>query len=150
MALGETKTASAYGITEGKVLVNGVAYDITQGKTLVNGVAYDIGGDTPIAVTITGTGYATQAYCIIAGTTYYSATSGIEVSPQDTITFYVRSASSKGTASITIDGTVIWSGSNGTYTYQWTVPSGITNITINMAYNNNAWVNWGSITVTTE
>lgn len=45
MALGETKAASAYGITEGKVLVNGVAYSIKQGKTLVNGVAYDIGGE---------------------------------------------------------------------------------------------------------
>lgn len=45
MALGETKAASAYGITEGKVLVGGVAYSIKQGKTLVGGVAYDIGGE---------------------------------------------------------------------------------------------------------
>ena len=54
MALGETKAASAYGITEGKVLVGGVAYDIAQGKTLVNGVAYDIGGNRQCTITVTG------------------------------------------------------------------------------------------------
>lgn len=137
----------AHDITKGKVLINGVAYDIMQGKTLVDGVAYDIGGNTPIAVTITGTGSNTLAYCIIAGTKYISAASGIEVNAGDIITLYV--SSSGANTSITIDGITVCSGYGKTFTYEWTVPTGIENISINMTSSDKWAGKYGIITVTT-
>ena len=138
----------AHDITKGKVLINGVAYDITQGKTLVDGVAYDIGGNTPIAVTITGTGTGALACCTIAGTKYVSAASGIEVNVGDIIMLYVSSASA--TASIVIDGDTVCSGYGQTFNYEWTVPTGIENITINLKYSNTFAGRYGTIKVTTE
>ena len=152
MALGETKTASAYGITEGKVLVNGVAYSIKQGKTLVNGVAYDIGGNGSIPVTITGTGNSTYSYCVINNITYTTATSGIEVLADDVIQLHIAANTASDTgATITIDGEVVVAsaGRNGV-TYSWSVPSRTKSISIVLYHGKVVRIEHGTITVTTE
>lgn len=138
-------------ITEGKVLVNGVAYSIKQGKTLVNGVAYDIGGNIPIVVTITGTGvsYGTiRASCNIGGATYSSATTGIEIESGGIITFTVNAVSPTGGNLVTINGEAVIKGTtpNGT-SYDWTVPSGIRSIAIALSTAGDG--SFGMITVTT-
>lgn len=139
-------------ITEGKALVNGVAYDITQGKTLVDGVAYDIRGNTPIAVTITGTGSDTLAYCIINSTTYFSATTDIEVLVDDDIRLHIASTNSSMSGNlITIDGkAVVKSASPSGVTYTWTVPQGTKSIKIGLQIlSSGTRLRWGQITVTT-
>lgn len=114
--------AVSFGITAGKTLVNGTAYDIKQGKAFVGGTAYKICVmDDPIPVTITGSGNSSACYATINGTKHYTATSGIEVMPGDTIQFYATgTGSSFGTALVKIDGTTVASGKPASYT--WTVP----------------------------
>lgn len=138
-------------ITEGKALVNSVAYDITQGKTLVDGVAYDIGGNTPIAVTITKPSGYSGAYCIIDGTTYRDATTGIEVLAGDIIKLYCRGATENNVSirgSITINNVVVaYIDGYGETHYDWTVPSGTKTITIALAHYRGT--NQGNVVVTT-
>ena len=138
-------------ITEGKVFVNGVAYSIKQGKTLVNGVAHDIGGDTPIAVTITKPRGYSGAYCIIDGTTYRDATTGIEVLAGDVIKLYCRGATQDNVSirgSITINNVVVtYIDGYGETHYDWTVPSGTKTITIALTYYRGT--NQGNVVVTT-
>ena len=97
---------------------------------------------TPVSVTITGTGDSLYCYAIINGTKYYAATSGLNVNSGEKITFYVD----VDEGSITIDGEKIKDASGGLGgEYTWTVPSGITTITI--ALNSDGVA---SITVTTS
>ena len=98
---------------------------------------------TPIAVTITGSGSSSYCYALINGTKYYAAASGLNVYSGEKITFYVDFDA----GSITIDGEQITDASGGLGgEYTWTVPSGITTITIALTSNN-----WSkSITVTTS
>lgn len=143
--------AVAHDVTEGKVLVNGVAYSIKQGKTLVNGVAYDITGNTPIPVTITKPSGYSGAYCIINGTTYRDAITGIEVLAGDIIKLYCRGAirdnlSIRG--SITINNVVVaYIDGYGETHYAWTVPSETKTITIALTYIRGT--NQGNVIVTT-
>ena len=143
----------AHDIPKGKVLINGVAYDITQGKTLVDGVAYDIAGNTPIAVTITGTGSNTLAYCIINSTTYFSAATDIEVLADDDIQLHIASTSSTLSGNlITIDGeAVVKSVTPSGVTYTWTVPQGTKSINIKLQISSMGATGrrWGQIAVTT-
>lgn len=138
-------------ITEGKALVNSVAYSIKQGKTLVDGVAYDIGGDTPIAVIITKPSGYSGAYCIIDGTTYRDATTGIEVLAGDIIKLYCRGATENNVSirgSITINNVVVaYIDGYGETHYDWTVPSGTKTITIALAHYRGT--NQGNVVVTT-
>lgn len=139
-------------ITEGKTLVSGVAYSIKQGKTLVDGVAYDIGRNAPIPVTITGTGSDTLAYCIINSTTYFSATTDIEVLVDDVIQLHIASTNSSiGGNLITIDGkAVVKSVGPSGATYTWTVPQGTKSIKIELQIlSSRVRLRWGQITVTT-
>ena len=101
-----------------------------------------------IAVTITGTGRADRCYATINGTNQYEAGTH-EVNAGDTITFGVYGeATGTYSGSVTIDGTqVLRAVDSKTHTYDWTVPSGISTIEIEMKY-------WpgnrkGRITVTT-
>ena len=98
---------------------------------------------TPIVVTITGAGNASYCYATINGTKYYEAASGLNVNSGEKITFYVDIDG----GSITIDGEQITDASGGLGgEYTWTVPSGITTITIALTSDN-----WStSITVTTS
>ncbi len=138
-------------IIEGKTLVNGVAYSIKQGKTLVNGVAYDITGNTPIAVTITKPSGYSGAYCIIDGTIYRDATTGIEVLAGDVIKLYCRGATQDNfpvPGSITINNVeVAHIDGYGETHYDWTVPSGTKTITIALTYYRGT--NQGNVVVTT-
>ena len=98
---------------------------------------------TSVAVTITGAGNASHCYATINGTKYYAAASGLNVNSGEKITFYVDVDG----GSITIDGEQITDASGGLGgEYTWTVPSGITTITIALTSDN-----WSqSITVTTS
>lgn len=140
----------AHAVTEGKVLVGGVAYTIKRGKTMKDGVAYEIGGNTPIPVTITGTGSSIYCYIIVDGTNYWSAGNAIEVKAGDIIKLCAGSSGITATASITIDGTSVWQGKNESYTYEWTVPNGITSIVINLSFTMTLRVQYGHISLTTE
>ena len=153
MALAETMVSgAAYGITGGKALVNGVAYDIAQGKTLVDGVAYDIGGNGPIPVTITKPSNYSGAYCIINGTTYRNATTGIEVTAGEIIKLYCRGSTQNNVSirgSITINNVVVaYIDGYGETHYDWTVPSETKTITIALTYMRGT--NQGNVMVTTE
>lgn len=138
---------TVYEVKGGKCLVNGTGYTIQKGRTLVNGTGYDVsfaGG--PIAVTITGNGAQGQVYATIAGTQYYNATSGLEVMDGDVIVL-AAAGGFGGNNTIVINGnTVASSSSVSKATYNWTVPSGISAITIVLSGRT---VN-GSVTVTTS
>ena len=98
---------------------------------------------TPASVTITGTGDSLYCYAIVNGTKYYAAASGLNVNSGEKITFYVDIDG----GSITIDGERITDASGGLGgEYTWTVPSGITTITIALTSNTLSQ----SITVTTS
>ena len=98
-----------------------------------------------IAVTITGSGSATNCYATINGTKQYSAGTH-EVNAGDTITFGVYGVSSAASGSVTIDGTqVLKAMSSSTETYDWTVPNGISTIEIAIKLVKSV----GTITVTT-
>lgn len=106
-------------------------------------------GPTLVNVSITGSGYEFFSFVNIYGTTYTSATSGIEVLTGDVITFGVAGANSGSLlGKVTIDGEIVASSSNGDQsTYEWTVPNGITQVTIALTYNS---IGYGTITVTTS
>ena len=100
---------------------------------------------TPIAVTITGTGNSQYCYATINGTKQYSAGTH-EVNAGDTITFGVFGSQSHP-GYITIDGTkVLRVTIGGTKTYDWIVPDGISTVEIAMTYRTK---DYGRIDVTT-
>lgn len=87
----------------------------------------------PVSVTITGTGNSSNCYATINGTTYSAEASGIEVLAGDVITFGVKGAGGVGgvKSTITIDGETVVSTSAPTLsTYDYTVPEGISTISI--------------------
>lgn len=102
----------------------------------------------PVAVTITdGSSEDMAASVTINGTKYTTATSGIEVLAGDVITLTVVGLpyTSSMYGKITIDGeTVVNAG--GTSNYDWTVPEGITSVTIALSASS---YGSGIITVTT-
>lgn len=103
-----------------------------------------------IPVTITGSGNTSYCYATIGGTKRYSAGT-YEVLPGDTITFGVYGYSSSYYGRVTINGTQALNVTDKTtQTYNWTVPSGMTSITIEMSYNSASWQRNGRIGVTTE
>ena len=103
---------------------------------------------TPIVVTITGTGDEQYFYAIINGTKQYSAGTH-EVNAGDIITFGVFGAGTwpNLVGSLTIDGTEVMTVTNSVpQTYDWTVPNGISTVEIAISVNE---YGCGTITVTT-
>lgn len=105
----------------------------------------------PIAVTITGTGNTSRCYVTINGTTYTAAASGIEVSTGDIITFAVKATINAAMpyTYVSIDGEKVVSASVNSrlYTYEWTVPEGVTEVSIALTYQSGRY---GYIDVTTS
>lgn len=102
---------------------------------------------TTIAVTITGTGDASNCYATINGTKQYREGTH-EVYAGDTIIFGVLGNGYPNYGSVTIDGTeVLIVSAQSTQTYDWTVPSGVSTIEIAMKYEKRKRL--GRITVTT-
>lgn len=102
-----------------------------------------------IPVTVTGRGNTSYCYATIGSETVtaegtYTAKSG------SVITFGVY-GSSKQSGMVKIDGTrVLIARSNATETYDWTVPSDIVSINIDLSYHGTpARPTYGTITVTT-
>lgn len=103
------------------------------------------------AVTITGTGNATYCYATINGVKYSAAASEIEVLPGDIVTFGVYGYSSTYYGEVNIDGTqALKVTARTTQTYEWTVPKGITTISISFSYTSTSTRRNGRITVTTS
>ena len=101
-----------------------------------------------IAVTITGAGDANYCYATINGTQQYSAGTH-EVKAGDTITFGVY-GNQKDTGYVEIDGANVLLARNGSKTYDWTVPDGISTVEIAMNYRSSgSRPIFGRITVTT-
>ena len=99
-----------------------------------------------VAVTITGKGNADYCYATINGTKQYRAGTH-EVNAGDTITFGVSGETPKKPGSVKIDGTQVLKVTSGsTQTYDWTVPSGISTVEIEMITPS---FSIGAITVTT-
>lgn len=140
---------TAYKVSGGKILVNGTDYKISKGRTLVGGTGYNITFGIPVTITGKGTTSQGAQRCGvgIGGTGYYSSASGIEVSPGDIIRLTIwRTSGSTKTATITINGSQVQKlSSSGSRYYEWTVPDGISGITIKLAISGDA----GQITVTT-
>lgn len=101
-----------------------------------------------VAVTITGTGGMGYAEVTIDGTRYTSAATGIEVEKGDVITFGIEGYSGSYPATLTIDGTQVAKSTGTSVTYEYTVPGGISEITIAL-YKNTGSIQYGTITVTT-
>lgn len=165
---------TVWGVVGGRCLVGGTGYEIKGGRTLVGGTAYDVEFSSPVTVTITGTGKGivlgtqeTEVLCSVSvnGVTYTSAKSGIVVQPGDTITFYVKTynAGNGGwnpgwPGYVQIDGTKVYNlnsykdESEHSGRYNWTVPSGITSVSVVLAMNEPVIGLHGSgyITVTTS
>lgn len=139
-------------ITGGRCMVGGTPYSIKGGRTLVGGTSYAISfGPSVVTVTITSNGVANTAlYAIVAGTRYTTAAEGLEVMPGDQMTFGYGSTfglGGYGTGTLKIDGVTIGTlvgGQSGTYV--WTVPQGISAVTIALT----GMPNFGSIEVTTS
>ena len=110
-------------------------------------------GEPPLKaalVTITGTGNATYCYVTINGTKYSSATSNLEVFAGDAITFGVYGYSSTYYGQVKIDDTQSLRVTNRTtQTYSWTVPEGVSAISIALSYTSTSTRRNGRITVTT-
>ena len=120
---------------------------IEDGVRYQNGGEIESTGPTPIPVTITGEGSSGYCYAKINGTTYISATSGIEVMPGDTVVFCVSKFSGVN-GTVTVDGNVVFTASTqGPATYNWTVPDGISSI--NIALYESASTYHTTVTVTT-
>ena len=104
-----------------------------------------------VDVTVTGTGNTSYCYATIGGTKV-TAAGTYTVSAGDTITFGVY-GSTKQSGTVKIDGTtVLTTRSNATETYDWTVPSDIVSINIDLSYHSYgtaARPSYGTITVTT-
>ena len=101
---------------------------------------------TPIAVTITGSGDANYCYATINGAKQYTAGTH-EVNAGDTITFGVY-GNRNYSGSVTIDGKRVLRVINGsTQTYDWIVPDGISTVEIAMNYRSKPV--YGTITITT-
>lgn len=105
--------------------------------------------DLPILVTISGSGNST--YCNVNyKTSGYTGAAEFEAMAGDTITFkvYGRSTIYKGT--VTIDGATVLTVTNQTtQSYAWTIPKGVTSISITLAYVSTSSQRRGTITVTT-
>lgn len=145
---------TTYEIKGGRTLVNGTGYDIKAGRTLVGGTGYDVEFFNGVAVTITGTGATTKCYVIISGTTYAEAAS-LEVEPGAVIQCFYRGqtvtmagATQTVGGLVTVDGTVKASSTTTSGTYNWTVPSGISAISITLEAH--SIFNAGSVTITTS
>lgn len=101
-----------------------------------------------VVVTITGIGNKDYCYATIGGTKCYGSGT-YELEAGDTITFGVYGRSSAFPGHVTIDGTeVLRVTTQGTETYTWTVPNGISTVEIAMTVMQSPR-NSGNITVTT-
>jgi hypothetical protein len=111
-------------------------------------------GKTPprvALVSITGTGNSTYCYVTINGTKYSSATNNLEVFAGDTITFGVYGYSSTYYGEVSIDGIQTLKVTNKTTTtYNWTVPKGVSTISIVFSYTSTSSRRNGRITITTS
>jgi len=109
-------------------------------------------GLTGIVVTVSGDGDASNCYAQHNSTKYYTAGDTFAVQPGDTIilTVFGRSSSTHW-GYVYINNTTVAStnGTQGTLSYTWTVPSGITGISISIDYHSDRAF-YGSITVTTS
>ena len=107
--------------------------------------------DLTVDVTVTGTGNTSYCYATIGGETV-TAAGAYTVKSGGTITFGVY-GSSKASGTVKIDGTtVLTARSSKTETYDWTVPSDISSINIDLSYHSYgtaARPTYGTITVTT-
>lgn len=113
---------------------------------------YPEGAAGGIAVTISGTGDATNCCVQHNNTTYYTSGDTFAVQPGDTIILTVSGRTSiESWGYIYINNTTVAStnGTQGTLSYTWTVPSGITGISISINYHSGK-AYYGSITVTTS
>lgn len=96
-----------------------------------------------VAVTITGDGNDSYAFIVINGETITSAKNA-ELNAGDNISFTIGGSG----GIVTIDGvTVASTASFATKTYDWTIPSGVKNISILLALVS---FSHGEITVTTS
>ena len=120
--------------------------DITANQTItVDGVE-----KAPATVTITGTGNSTYCYATINGTKYSSAASNIKVNEGDIITFGVYGRSTTYYGNVVINNSEVFEVTNQTtQTYDWTVPAGVSTISISMSYTSSSTQRRGRITVTT-
>ena len=102
-----------------------------------------------IPVTVTGRGNTSYCYATIGGETV-TAAGTYTVKSGDTITFGVY-GSPKSNGSVKIDGTrVLIASSSATETYDWTIPSDISSIEIDLSYRGTPTrPTYGTITVTT-
>lgn len=102
------------------------------------------------SVTITGTGNATYCYATVNGTKYSAAASDIEVRHGDVITFCVYGYNGTYYGFVNINGSeVLKVRQQQTQIYEWTVPEGVSEITIAMTYTSTSTKRNGRITVTT-
>ena len=132
-----------YEVKGGRTLVNGTGYSIQKGRTRINGTGYDVlftFTPYPVPVRFTGTGGDTLCYALINGVKYYDSATvvGVEVMTGDVITLAAAAVPLYGTAvgDIMIDGVEVATIATGLATYEWTVPNGISQITINFSGGN--------------
>ncbi len=145
---------TAYDTKGGRCLVDGTGYDVKKGRTLVGGTGFDIVFSSTVAVNITNKPNA-QRYDIYAkatiGGTVYTGAATTEVKSGDTITFYVKTDNVKFDGIIVIDGTQYKTSGKRSLTMDWTVPYGISEMTINITYYPSSTGKYfGKITVTTS
>lgn len=124
-------------------------YAWSDGTTTTKTVTWTI-ETAEIIINFTGDGDRDSGYAIVDGTTYFTDTtssSDIVVYSGDVITFGVYGYRTSYPGSVTIDGVkVLTTTGTGIATYEWTVPGGISAITVDFSIGTR---NNGIITVTT-
>jgi hypothetical protein len=106
---------------------------------------------TKSIIAITGSGNSSYCYAIINGTKYSSATSNVEVTSGDIITFGVYGQGNNVEGIVEINGVdVLTVTDQTTKTYNWTVPNGVEAINISLAYMVTAQMRNGVIVVNTN
>ena len=134
-----------------EVQLDSISYAGEDGEDAVYGLIDVYTHNTlPIYVTISGSGSATYCYASINGTKRTNSATYIPTWSGKTITFGVYGYSSTYYGEVAIDGSaVVTSTGKSTVTYAWTVPNGVTAITIKLSYTSTSSQRRGRITVTT-
>lgn len=150
---------TAYDTTGGRTLVDGTVYGIQKGKTMVDGTVREIGfGPSIVHVYIDGEGHSSNLYATIRGTKYYKTTdffgnaNEFEMEPGEEITAYAKQNKTGYGARIYVSrkgGTkeeVARSSTSSGATYSYVIPSGISELRIELDYDTTLGIHRSALT----
>lgn len=150
---------TAYDTTGGRALVDGTVYSIQKGKTMVDGTVRELAfGPSIVHVYIDGEGHSSNLYVTIRGEKFsdpddlFGNVYEWEMEPGEEITAYAKQNKTGYGASIYVSrkgGTkekVASSSTNSGATYSYVVPSGISELRIELDYDTTLGIHRSALT----